>query len=231
MNNQSDLHNKLSQKTFNWLASRVTQRGMKWLQEFTLLNGLRPDAVAFCDLMQGQYEKFVVNIADLHKYKEECVKLRHEYLYRIFEKSKDGKNLQPVRNEWAEAYRELIKKYNLVENRFMFAFETKVNKSDFDNTFKYERHKPSKKQPFANFHFLVMPKKFDDYVQLDLLPEWYGILEQAGSGLSIRKMPVYKTVGEIDFYMNAYNMLFRWSEEKQNIQQLNGKNFQKAIKF
>jgi hypothetical protein len=41
---------------------------------------------------------------------------------------------------------------------YSFIFETKVSKSDFDNTFKRKTHKGDRLQPRANFHFVVTTK-------------------------------------------------------------------------
>jgi hypothetical protein len=53
--NQTQLHEWLTKQTLNFLADKVTQRGVIWRQEHTIHNGMRPDAVAFCSL-QLHYE-------------------------------------------------------------------------------------------------------------------------------------------------------------------------------
>ena len=48
--NQSQLHEWLTKLTLQFLYNMATQRGVIWRQEHTIHNGMRPDAVGFCDL-------------------------------------------------------------------------------------------------------------------------------------------------------------------------------------
>lgn len=215
MNNQSKLHYDLTRKTADWLNNKVTNRGVKWMQEFTLTNGLRIDAVAYCSLMRGWYDKFMRTSIDINAMDRElknCGNYYRPMLWQILADDDKDKEKE-IREEWYEGKEEIYQRYNLPDNHFMFAFETKVTIEDFNNTFLYDNHSPSKKEPFANFHFLVVPESFN----FNALPDFYGVLKRHGKGLSIRRMPKYYRIDELYFYKNAYNMLFRidrmrWSD-------------------
>lgn len=102
-----------------------------------------------------------------------------------------------------------MKKFDVPKDHFMFIFETKITVSDYNNTFITDNHIISKLYPFANFHFLVIPKNFLQENKI-VAPEMYGILKESGGGLQMIKKPPFFKMDELDFYKNAYNMLFRF---------------------
>lgn len=206
MLNQTELHYELTKKTAAWLAYKTTGRGMKWMQEFTLLNKLRPDAVAFCDLQQKYYEEFTKDVVNWNHIRSELRKVNQFYAH---ERMKIG-NSDGLIEDWQNAKISIFEEYNVPENRFMFVFETKVTLSDFKSTFVNGNHKVSKCEPFGNFHFLVCSSKlFKDNLIIHTLPDFYGILKESGKGLRIMRMSKYRQMDELDFYKNAYNMMFR----------------------
>lgn len=161
-NNQTVLHQQLTERTFNFLHSMCTARGLIWRDEHTLHNGMRPDAVGFCSLQQ-HYERLFTNTD-----KYEC---------------------------------------NIVPD-YMFVFESKVTYSDFKNSFNGSGE--WKEKPYANFHFLVLPKGFHDAYDLSKLPDYWGILEPKVSALQIIKYPKYIQIDRIFFLEAAYTILFKW---------------------
>lgn len=71
---------------------------------------------------------------------------------------------------------------------YSFVFESKVSRADFMNTFKNGNHGGDRMAPVANFHFIVTPFGL---VSENEVPEFWGLLEQRGCGLSIKKFPVF----------------------------------------
>lgn len=167
--NQTQLHEWLSEKTFNFLYKMCTQRGLIWRQEHTIHNGMRPDAVGFCSL-QFQYEKLFATT--------------------------DRKNWNSER---------------VID--FMFVFESKISYSDYKSSFNGSGQ--WKEKPYANFHFLVVPKDFSKTYDLSNLPDYWGILEPKISALQIIKMPQYINIDRLFFLEAAYSILFKWGIEKQ----------------
>lgn len=96
---------------------------------------------------------------------------------------------------------------------FMFVFESKVSYSDYKNSFNGSGE--WKEKPYANFHFLVVPKDFSKTYDLSNLPDYWGILEPNVSALHIVKMPKYFEIDRVFFLESAYTILFKWGIEKQ----------------
>lgn len=91
---------------------------------------------------------------------------------------------------------------------FMFVFETKISYSDFKNSFNGSGE--WKEKPYANFHFLVVPKDFSSTFDLSAMPEYWGILEPNPEALKIIRYPQYFKI-ERDFFLEAaYTILFKW---------------------
>ena len=99
----------------------------------------------------------------------------------------------------------------------MFVFETKISYSDFLNTFKGRGE--YKEKPYANFHFLIIPKKFIETYDLSNLPDYWGILEPNRSALQIKKLPKYIEMDRLFFLEAAYTVLFKWQKSLYDIKQ------------
>ena len=205
MNNQTELHYELTRKTERWLSYKTTGRGLIWKQEFSLLNGIRPDAVAFCDLQEKYFEFFTKVIVNWNLLRSKKQFICKEFISKI---AKDNNERKQVIQQRISKIDKLENEFGVPENRFMFIFETKVSLPDYKNTFELDNHTVSKLKSFANFHFLVVPKNF---IKENLItePQMYGILEESGKGLKLVKSPPYFCMEELNFYKNAYNMLFR----------------------
>jgi hypothetical protein len=93
-------------------------------------------------------------------------------------------------------------------NDLMFIFESKVTYSDFKNTFNGSGE--YKNQPYANVHFLVIPKGFSSIYDLSMMPDYWGILEPNVSALHMIKPPKYIDIGRLFFLEAAYSILHKW---------------------
>jgi len=91
---------------------------------------------------------------------------------------------------------------------YMFVFESKVSYSDYKNSFNGDGQ--LKEKPYANFHFLVVPKGFTKAYDLSTLPDYWGILEPKVSALQIIKYPKYIEIDRLFFLEAAYTILFKW---------------------
>jgi len=92
---------------------------------------------------------------------------------------------------------------------YIFIFETKVSYSDFKNSF--NGNGEWKEKPYANFHFLVVPKDFSKAYDLSNLPDYWGILEPKVSALQIIKPPEFISIERLFFLEAAYTILFKWA--------------------
>jgi hypothetical protein len=91
----------------------------------------------------------------------------------------------------------------------MFVFEAKVSYSDYKNSFNGSGE--WKEKPYANFHFLVVPKDFSNAYDLSELPEYWGILTPTKvSALQIIKLPKFIKLDRLYFLEAAYTILFKW---------------------
>lgn len=91
---------------------------------------------------------------------------------------------------------------------FVWIFECKVSNSDFANTFKRGKHVGDRLKPLGNFHFVVTPKGM---VNPNDVPSFWGLIEESGGGLSIKKMPTYKEISLEQLHTIAYKIL--WSSK------------------
>lgn len=66
-------------------------------------------------------------------------------------------------------------------------FESKVSRSDYLNTFK----SGNRLTPIGNFHFIVTPRGL---VKPEEVPSFWGLLEQSGQGLTLRKIPTLQYI-------------------------------------
>jgi hypothetical protein len=195
--NQTQLHEWLTKKTFDFLVNRVTQRGIVWRQEHTIHNGMRPDAIAFCSF-QSQYYHELIGKGYIPDY---------ELRKRMFAKGFDysgkiiGEEYQKIRDE-------CLNEYYGIENEFMIIFETKISYSDFKSSF--NGNGEWKERPYAHYHFLVCPAKFSKTYDLSIMPDYWGILEPSPRALQIIKLPKYYAIDRLFFLESAYTILFKW---------------------
>ncbi len=91
-----------------------------------------------------------------------------------------------------------------IADDYVFIFESKVSRADFFNTFKRGNHLGDRMLPVGNFHFVVTPKNM---IKAEEVPEFWGLLEQRGTGLGIVKMPTFKEISEQQLHEVAYDIL------------------------
>lgn len=94
---------------------------------------------------------------------------------------------------------------------YAFVFESKVSRSDFLATFKHDKHAGSRLSPAAHFHFIVTPPKL---LSITEIPSFWGLLEQYGSGITLKKLPTFHNLPNNELYEIAYTLLrsTRWSK-------------------
>jgi len=216
--NQSQLHEWLTKKTYDFLAYRVTQRGIIWRQEHTIHNGMRPDAVAFCSLQNKYYEEITGK------------EYPRDYMVReiMAELGFDFSKRHIDCKEWVKYQGMAVNKYFGIENEFMIVFETKVSYSDYRNSFNGSGE--YKEKPYANLHFLVFPEGFTKAYTLlkDSCkikpPDHWGILEPSPRALKIIKLPKYVGIERNFFLEAAYTILFKWGKAIREIEKIECRN-------
>ena len=94
---------------------------------------------------------------------------------------------------------------------YVFIFESKVSKADFNNTFKQNGNAHDNRlKPIANLHWIVIPKGL---ATIDEVPEFWGLLEASGQGLREIKRPRFCKMELNEIYRIGYTLLrykFRW---------------------
>ena len=99
-----------------------------------------------------------------------------------------------------------INTYDL-PNYFACLFEAKATRSDFLSTFgeKSKNHR-NRHEPIANLHWCVTPKKLIDP---DELPDFWGLLEWTGRGLSEVKMPMLNRLSDAEVDAMAHKLIWQ----------------------
>lgn len=87
---------------------------------------------------------------------------------------------------------------------FSFVVEAKVSRSDFRNTFVSGHHFGDRLTPRGNFHFIVAAK---GVCSIEEVPTFWGLLEESGKGLAVKKWPVYCHQSKEHLYEFAYRIL------------------------
>ncbi|TSA57829.1 hypothetical protein D4R42_00890 [bacterium] len=97
--NQTALHEWLTSKTLPFLSQMATARGIVWRQEHTIHNGMRPDAVAFCELQMKYERKFNCVQRDNFTWKDEY---NHMFVFETKVSYSDFKNSFNGNGQWKE---------------------------------------------------------------------------------------------------------------------------------
>lgn len=71
---------------------------------------------------------------------------------------------------------------------WIFIFETKVSRADFLKTFVKNNRGANRLESIGHFHFIVTPK---DMVTKEEVPEFWGLLEASGRGMSLKRLPLF----------------------------------------
>lgn len=91
------------------------------------------------------------------------------------------------------------------ENYFACIFEAKASRSDFLSTFNNSPKHQNRRQPIGSLHWCVTPKGL---ITPSELPDFWGLLEERGSGLSEIKQPILQTVTDQQFDKIAHSLLW-----------------------
>jgi hypothetical protein len=110
-------------------------------------------------------------------------------------------------------YSEQVDWEKVGSNYFSVIVEVKVSRSDFLSTFGSASGKHANRHtPEADLHVIVTPPKL---VSIDEVPEFWGLLEQRGAGLSIKKFPLLTPVSDAKRAEYAENIL--WHSASENL--------------
>jgi hypothetical protein len=107
--------------------------------------------------------------------------------------------------EWGFYYRRIgfgPIKTNGPDNYFTMIFEAKATRSDFKSTFGNNDKHRNRLSPVAHLHFVVVNK---GVCMPQELPDFWGMLERSGRGVTLIKYPKYneRTTEEIDQFAHA----------------------------
>lgn len=94
-----------------------------------------------------------------------------------------------------------------IDRWYVCVFEVKVSRSDFLNTFsdKDSSHARARMDPVGTAHWVVAEKGI---CKQDELPDFWGLLEPYGAGLTEKKMPIVQAMKQSEIHAIAFDMLF-----------------------
>lgn len=93
---------------------------------------------------------------------------------------------------------------------WIYIFESKVSRADFLNHF--NKNKPSNRtNPEGSLHWIVTPKNL---VTVDEVPEFWGLFEARGNGLTERKRPILQGITDEQYLKITHNILWNSSIQK-----------------
>ncbi len=96
-----------------------------------------------------------------------------------------------------------------VSVEFACVFEAKVSRSDFQKMFGHGYGEHGRDEPKGSLHWVVAPRRL---VHPSEVPEFWGLLEPRGGGLSELKQPRYCPLPERDLFRLAYHLLWYGKE-------------------
>lgn len=88
--------------------------------------------------------------------------------------------------------------------KLVMVFETKVTRQDFMCTFNGSKD-GNRRKPIGNLHYLITAQGMKCE---DQLPEWWGILEQARTGLRQIRQALYISTDESQLWHAGFRVLF-----------------------
>ncbi len=185
----SDEHNDLLYRAITWLSNRVTGKGIRAATEVCLEESYVADVVALCSFQGRFFDKYLIE-----------------------------NKLKPMRSEWQKndstEKMERVFVGDGVENYFACVFECKASRSDFLKTFGKSDAHINRMSPVGSFHWIVTTKKL---VAIEEVPEFWGLLEASGAGLSEKKRPKLYQLGNDRMNKIAHDIIWpmesnRWNE-------------------
>lgn len=174
----SEKHNELTYMALTWLGNKVTAKGMRGTTEVCLGQGYVADAVALCRLQEMFFKRYCKN-----------------------------SHLTPITGcgRWDEATGKVVYEWTGDTTAyFACVFEAKISRSDFLSTFGPSNHK-NRHQPIGNLHWCVTPKGLIDP---DELPDFWGLLEPYGAGLTEKKMPIINKLTKAELDKIAHQLIW-----------------------
>lgn len=109
-------------------------------------------------------------------------------------------------------YHKLRKENGYIDvDDFTFIIESKASRSDLQKTFCNNGHFGDRMKPRANFHFIVTSKGI---VPDGFYSDFWGILEESGRGLRLKKLPTFCPQSFDHLHEFAYRIL-RYSDERK----------------
>lgn len=90
-------------------------------------------------------------------------------------------------------------------NYFACVFEAKSSRADFLSTFNLSEKHQNRHKPIGNLHWCVTPKKL---IKPDELPDFWGLLEEKGGGLTEIKKPALNIIENSQLDIIAHNLLW-----------------------
>lgn len=175
----SEKHNELALLGLTWIGNKATARGTRGTTEVTLDQGYVADAVVLCRLQDRFFERY-------------C---EHSHLKPIIGHGVLDRTTGKVVYEWNGE----------VGNYFACILEAKATRADFLSTFNDgEKHK-NRHKPIGNLHWCISPKGL---VRPDELPDFWGLLEPYGAGLTEKKMPVINLLSDTELDRIAHQLIW-----------------------
>jgi hypothetical protein len=116
----------------------------------------------------------------------------------------DAVALCGFQGEYFEKYT-LHKKEKFEFNYFACIFEAKVSRADFLSTFNKSPKHQNRQQPIGSLHWCVTPKGL---IRPEELPDFWGLLEEYGCGLTEKRRPIFNILSEQQFDKIAHNLLW-----------------------
>ncbi|MCJ7483901.1 MAG: hypothetical protein MUO31_13160 [Thermodesulfovibrionales bacterium] len=160
----SDKHDELAIMALTWLSNKVTGKGMRGTTEVCLSQGYVADAVAICSL-QYTYNSMYIEHSGY----------KPAIMNRTYNRE-TGKIDTIVRGD-------------KIDNYYACIFEAKASRSDFLSTFNDKEKHLNRRFPIGSLHWCVANK---GVCGPDELPDFWGLLETYGSGLTEKKRPLIK---------------------------------------
>lgn len=175
----SKKHNELAGCALTWLSNRVTARGMRGTTEVTLAKGYVADAVAICGF-QGRFH---------------TAYCKHSGLKPITGHAQYNEKTGEVEHVLSEG----------TNNYHAVIFEVKISRGDFLSTFNDKEKHLNRHLPVGSLHWCVTPKKL---IKPEELPDFWGLLEVRGGGLSEKKKPLIRPISDAKMDSIAHSLIW-----------------------
>lgn len=172
-------HNQLAVLALNWLRNKTTLKGIRGTTEVFLDQGYVADAVALCSLQNRFFQRYC-----------EHSKLEPMTGYPRYQEDK-GKVVYETRGD--------------VGNYFACIFEVKVSRADFLSTFGKGKNHANRHEAIGSLHWCVTPKGL---IKPDELPDFWGLLEPYGSGLTEKSIPTINILTDEALFIFAHQLIW-----------------------